>query len=89
MHEELIDLSSAVRLFAFLALSGIAFRLSFANDKRPKAGEPQLPPGPKLDPIIGHLRFVDAQQPWRTFAEWGKKWGEYQCIPLKQAKDIL
>lgn len=39
-----------------------------------------LPPGPPSDPIIGHVRFMPSSYPWKTFAEWGKRWGEQ--LPL-------
>lgn len=35
-----------------------------------------LPPGPPADPIIGHARFIPPQYSWKTFSDWGKKWGK-------------
>ena len=34
-----------------------------------------LPPGPPADPVIGHVRSMPLEYAWRTFGEWGKKWG--------------
>lgn len=35
-----------------------------------------LPPGPKGYPIIGNMLDMPASYPWRTFTEWGTKFGE-------------
>ncbi|KAI5121129.1 hypothetical protein M0805_002801 [Coniferiporia weirii] len=35
-----------------------------------------LPPGPPLDPIIGHARKISKDHSWVTFAEWGKTYGD-------------
>ncbi|KAI0684085.1 cytochrome P450 [Cytidiella melzeri] len=34
------------------------------------------PPGPKGYPIIGNLLDLPAAYPWRTFTEWGQKYGD-------------
>lgn len=39
-----------------------------------------LPPGPPADPFIGHIRAIPSSYPWKTFAEWGKRWGEYLSL---------
>lgn len=32
-------------------------------------------PGPRGDPILGHLRLIAPHLQWIQFAEWGKKFG--------------
>ena len=35
----------------------------------------RLPPSPPGDPIIGHARKMPLEEPYKTFAEWGKRYG--------------
>jgi hypothetical protein len=35
-----------------------------------------LPPGPPGLPIVGNVRGIDVAAPWRTYARWGKQYGE-------------
>ena len=37
----------------------------------------RLPPGPPADPIIGHARKIPLDEPYRTYAEWGKQYGAF------------
>ena len=34
-----------------------------------------LPPSPPADPLIGHARKIPLVEPYKTYAEWGKKYG--------------
>lgn len=36
----------------------------------------RLPPGPRGDPIIGHVRMVPASQPWVTYMDWARKYSK-------------
>ncbi|THH12729.1 hypothetical protein EW146_g7425 [Bondarzewia mesenterica] len=36
---------------------------------------PPLPPGPKGLPLVGNVMGLPKENQWKTFAEWGKKWG--------------
>lgn len=38
-----------------------------------------LPPSPPSDPVIGHARYIPPEHPWKTFAAWRKKFGEFSC----------
>lgn len=63
----------------FLALSAVAIVINFKRKYIAK-GLP-LPPGPPADPIIGHIRSMPRLYPWKTFSEWGSRWGE--CFVLR------
>ena len=39
-----------------------------------------LPPGPKADPIIGHLRKIPLTQQPEVFHEWAKKYGSFNMF---------
>lgn len=39
-----------------------------------------LPPGPPADLILGHARYMPRLYPWKTFSDWGKRWGECSLI---------
>ncbi|KAJ3793676.1 cytochrome P450 [Lentinula aff. detonsa] len=41
-----------------------------------------LPPGPKGWPLIGNAFDMPKTHAWRTFAEWGKKWGPILSIQV-------
>lgn len=56
-------------LLSLLAICIIRLRKSETDRQLP------LPPGPQADPIIGHARFIPPQYSWKTFSDWGKKWG--------------
>ncbi|KAJ7580221.1 cytochrome P450 [Mycena floridula] len=34
-----------------------------------------FPPGPKGLPIFGNLRDIPTESAWKTYAEWGQRWG--------------
>ena len=52
--------------FLALLLSGLVLFRKRSN----------VPPGPPGDPIIGHVRIMPSEYPWKTFSEWGKKYGD-------------
>ncbi|KAI0332487.1 cytochrome P450 [Cubamyces sp. BRFM 1775] len=39
-----------------------------------------LPPGPKGLPLIGNLLDMPASHEWRTFAQWGERWGDIMSV---------
>lgn len=51
-----------------------SYRLFFSR-KYPHS----LPPGPKGWPLIGNAFDMPKTHSWRTFAQWGKKWGRSKC----------
>ena len=44
--------------------------------QRRKTPPAPLPPGPKGLPLLGSVTDFPIQKPWKTFAEWGGKYGE-------------
>ncbi|OJA07969.1 hypothetical protein AZE42_13541, partial [Rhizopogon vesiculosus] len=40
------------------------------------------PPGPPGWPLIGNISDMPHVQPWLTFAEWGKKYGDISHIEV-------
>ncbi|KAH7868194.1 cytochrome P450 [Lentinula edodes] len=41
-----------------------------------------LPPGPKGWPLIGNAFDMPKTHSWRTFAQWGKKWGPIMSVKV-------
>ncbi|KAK7047274.1 hypothetical protein VNI00_006505 [Paramarasmius palmivorus] len=37
---------------------------------------PSLPPGPPVEPLLGHLRLIPSEDQAKTFLEWGKRYGD-------------
>lgn len=37
----------------------------------------RLPPSPPSDPLIGHALKIPLDEPYKTYAEWGKNYGRY------------
>ena len=35
-----------------------------------------LPPGPKGLPLIGNMLDMPTSHEWKTFAQWGDRWGK-------------
>lgn len=44
-----------------------------------------LPPSPPADPLIGHARIIPLTQPYKTYAEWGKKYGMLLFLSLNSS----
>ena len=41
-----------------------------------------LPPGPKGLPLIGNMLDMPASHEWKTFAQWGERYGAYRSLAL-------
>ncbi|KAI0637904.1 cytochrome P450 [Trametes polyzona] len=39
-----------------------------------------LPPGPKGLPLIGNMLDMPASHEWKTFAQWGERWGDIMSV---------
>ncbi|KAI9001294.1 cytochrome P450 [Trametes punicea] len=39
-----------------------------------------LPPGPKGLPLIGNMLDMPSSHEWRTFAQWGERWGDIVSV---------
>ena len=65
IHTQLL-LDAGIVIAAFGLLS------HFFRRKQPAP----YPPGPKGYPIIGNLLDMPTELPWRTYMQWGQKFGE-------------
>ena len=54
--------------------------------KRKRRGS--LPPGPRGWPLIGNVLDMPKSHEWKTFAQWGEKWGKHEVWPLGIASSI-
>ena len=44
---------------------------------RSKSAQPNaLPPGPRGDPLIGHVRLIPKSRPELTYMKWGKEYSK-------------
>jgi hypothetical protein len=58
----------------FLRLVGCVFIYIYLRTR--SKNYPPLPPGPPVDPIIGHLRLVPPDNQDTLFYKWGKNYGQ-------------
>lgn len=70
-------LSLSLVCLPFLALGFFWLSTQFRRKK-----EGLLPPGPRADPFIGHVRQVPADRPWLTYMKWGKEYGSILLTDL-------
>ncbi|KAI0044341.1 cytochrome P450 [Auriscalpium vulgare] len=70
------------RWFDILAigLAGFILRSYLAARKRARGLAP--PPGPKPLPLLGNILDIPKTQPWGTYTEWGRKYGEITSITV-------
>ncbi|KAH8116042.1 cytochrome P450 [Phellopilus nigrolimitatus] len=64
-------LFSVAPFFAGLALFVVLRKICRTNERTG-----HLPPGPPADFIIGHARKLPRESAWKTYAEWGKSYGD-------------
>ena len=68
--------------FAIASFLALVVSLHLWQSKRGK-GSPvnnPLPPGPPPLPILGNILDVDKNEPWKSFTDFGKKYGTCQII---------
>ncbi|CCM03391.1 uncharacterized protein FIBRA_05521 [Fibroporia radiculosa] len=58
---------------------------SFLDEKR----RGRLPPGPRGWPLIGNVLDFPTTQQWKTFAQWGEKWGPLMSISLLGRRMVI
>lgn len=67
-----------------LGLSYLAIQRLVAGLRSVIKGESNLFPSPPSDPLIGHARIFPQEYPWKTFAEWGKRYGKQAQLYHKE-----
>lgn len=70
----LIDTPRASPTFVASALLLVLVSAAVQYWSRSRARS-KLPPGPTPLPILGNILDIPRNNPWRTFAEWGKLYG--------------
>ncbi len=73
-----------IYLFASLFFSAALVKVITTSNKPLRV----YPPGPPADPVIGHVRFFPLEYQWKTFAEWGKKFGAYRSRNASLRREI-
>lgn len=63
---------------ALLAASTVCLLLAFLTKRQ----RYRLPPGPRGLPILGNIFNAPQEHEWRTFQEWGRKYGTCYRLPL-------
>ncbi|KAH8806862.1 cytochrome P450 [Flagelloscypha sp. PMI_526] len=74
---------SFLESWATPALGVVAFTLcvQLARKSLSSSNTP-LPPGPKGLPLLGNLLDMPTQEEWKTFSEWGRKYGGLVSVNL-------
>ena len=70
----LIDTTRASPTFVASALLLVLVSAAVQYWSRSRA-KSKFPPGPTPLPIIGNILDIPRNNPWKTFAEWGKIYG--------------
>lgn len=65
-------LNTQLLLDAGIVLAAVGLLSHFLKRKQPAP----YPPGPQGYPIIGNLLDMPTELPWRTYMQWGQKFGE-------------
>nr|BAK09423.1 cytochrome P450 [Postia placenta] len=66
-------MSANVQLYAATVLLVVAYGIVRRLRKRRRAS---FPPGPRPYPLIGNLRDIPSEAPWKTFAKWSEQYGD-------------
>ncbi|KAI6024110.1 cytochrome P450 [Pisolithus microcarpus] len=69
-----MDTSTSALSISLLCLGALFF--SLWKSRRQRTSRTFLPPGPKGLPWVGNVLDIDASQPWVTYEEWGKRYGD-------------
>lgn len=71
----MLDLSSWI-ICTILASTAVLTKLILSIALPSASSGSKLPPSPPAEPIMGHARLIPTKEPYRTYAEWGKLYGE-------------
>jgi cytochrome P450 len=63
-----------------LCLAGVGLYLT--KQVVAKKNPAPFPPGPKGLPLVGNLADMPSVKPWKTFAEWGQKYGNISHVEI-------
>ncbi|KAH9938481.1 cytochrome P450 [Fomitopsis serialis] len=71
------------QLSAFLLAVLLAYR--FVKTRR----QAPFPPGPRGWPIIGNVLDIPTEYQWKTFAQWGEKWGDIMSVNVLGQRMVI
>lgn len=72
----MLDLSSWLIYAIVLASTAALTKFTLSIALQSASTGSKLPPSPPAEPILGHARLIPTKEPYRTYAEWGKLYGE-------------
>ncbi|KAI6155470.1 cytochrome P450 [Pisolithus tinctorius] len=73
-------LRSRVLLDVCIAL--LVFICLYITLRKPKVKGLSFPPGPRALPLVGNLLSLNTAEPWLSYTEWGKKYGDLLYVRL-------
>lgn len=73
------DSNTMISGIALVTIVGVLFTTLWVSNRRRWKVRPPYPPGPRAEPILGHLRAVPSSYDEGAYREMGDKYGTFLC----------
>lgn len=88
MNAPVLAMTLSSDAFAYFSSTVCIVALFYAYRHRTLRSELPLPPGPRGLPLIGNVFDLNIAEPWLTYEEWGKQYGDIVHAKLL-GKDLI